>query len=246
MFLQVSLNGSRTKKDHPAIPVTPLEMAQAVKSVYEAGAPSVHLHARDETGRESLQTEAVATTLTAIRQACPNIELALSTAENIEGDPQRRLRLIEQWTVFPDTLCVNLSEEGIDEVIALAHERGLSFEAGLFSPEDVKHFKSLQHVQWRRVLLEPLSTNLEEAHTQLSALRAALGTPWLDVPHVIHAMDEATYPLLQTAAQITQASRIGFEDTLYLPDGSLATDNTQLFLTALALMEEQRSIHRAF
>jgi uncharacterized protein (DUF849 family) len=244
MFLQVSLNGSHTKKDHPAVPVTPLEMAQAVKSVYEAGASSVHLHARDEEGRESLQPEAVASTLTAIRQACPNIELALSTAENIEGNPQRRLRFLERWTVFPDTLCVNLSEEGIDEVITLAHERGLSFEAGLFTPEDVKYFKSLQHVQWRRVLLEPLSTNVEEAHTQLSSLRAALGTPWLDIPHVVHGMDDATYPLLQTAAQITQASRIGFEDTLYLPDGSLATDNTQLFLSALALMEEQKSIQQ--
>jgi uncharacterized protein (DUF849 family) len=243
MFLQVSLNGSRTKKDHPAVPITPLEIAQAVKSVYEVGARSVHLHARDETGRESLQPEAVATTLTAIRQVCPNIELALSTSEDIEGNPQRRLRLIEQWTVLPDTLCVNLSEEGIDEVIALAHERGLAFEAGLFTPDDVEHFKLLQHVQWRRVLLEPLSTKSEEAHAQLSALRTALGTPWLDIPHVIHAMDEATYPLLQTAAQITQASRIGFEDTLYLPDGSPATDNTQLFLTALALMKEELSIH---
>jgi uncharacterized protein (DUF849 family) len=240
MYLQVSLNGSRTKNEHPAVPVTPLEMAQAVKSVYEAGAPSVHLHARDEKGQESLAPEAVATTLTAIRQLCPTIELALSTAKSIEGDPNRRLELIEQWTILPDTLCVNLSEAGIDEVIALAHERGLTFEAGLFTPEDVDHFKALSHVQWRRVLLEPLSIHPEEAHMQLTALQTALGTPWLTVPHIIHGMDEATYPLLRTAARRTQASRIGFEDTLYLPDGLPATDNTQLFLTALNIMNEQK------
>lgn len=51
-------------------------------------------------------------------------------------------------------------------------------------------------------------------------------------------MDDTTYPLLRTAAQTTRASRIGFEDTLYLPDGTLAADNTQLYRTALALMED--------
>jgi uncharacterized protein (DUF849 family) len=237
MFLQVSLNGSRTKQDHPAVPVTPSEIAGDVEKVFAAGARSVHLHARNEEGRESLQPEAVAATLTAIRQVCPNMELALSTAENIEGDPERRLTLIESWSVFPDTLCVNLSEEGIDEVIALAHERHIGLEAGLFTPEDVERFKFLNHIQWKRVLLEPLSTNPEEAEIQLNALRTAFGEPWLDIPHVIHGMDDATYPMLRIAAQATQASRIGFEDTVTLPDGSPALGNTNLFLTALALME---------
>lgn len=176
MFLQVSLNGSRTKQDHPAVPVTPSEMAEAVKSLAEAGVSSVHLHARDKAGKESLHPEAVAATLTTIRQACPTIELALSTAEAIEHDPQRRLERINHWTVLPDTLCVNLSEGGIDEVIALMRERGLAFEAGLFTPEDVEHFKSLGHVHWKRVLLEPLPTTPEEAHAHLDALKAALGT----------------------------------------------------------------------
>lgn len=238
MFLQVSLNGSRTKNDHPAVPVTPHEMARDVNRVFLAGARSVHLHARNEEGGESLHPEPVAATLTAIRQACPGIELALSTADYIVGDPQQRLRLIEAWSVLPDTLCVNLSEEGIDEVIALAHERGIGLEAGLFTPEDVEHFKFLQHLQWRRVLLEPLSTSPEEAEAQLVALEAALGTPWLEIPHLVHGMDNATYPLLWRAARTTRASRIGFEDTLTLPDGSRATDNVNLFLTALSLMHE--------
>lgn len=238
MFLQVSLNGSRTKNDHPAVPVTPLEMARDVNQVFITGARSVHLHARDEGGSESLRPEAVAATLTAIRKVRPEIELALSTADYIVGDPQQRLRLIEAWSVLPDTLCVNLSEEGIDEVIALAHDRGIGLEAGLFTPEDVEHFRSLQHVQWKRVLLEPLSMSPKEAETQLVALEAALGTPWLDIPHVIHGMDTTTYPLLRRAARTTRASRIGFEDTLTLPNGSRATDNVNLFLTALSLMHE--------
>jgi len=51
-------------------------------------------------------------------------------------------------------------------------------------------------------------------------------------------MDTTTYPLLRRAARTTRASRIGFEDTLTLPNGSRATDNVNLFLTALSLMHE--------
>ena len=70
----------------------------------------------------------------------------------------------------------------------------------------------------------------------LAALLEELGTPWLEVPHVIHAMNEATWPLLRRAALLTRASRIGFEDTLTLEDGTPAHDNSELYSVALSLM----------
>ena len=243
MFLQVSLNGSRTRNDHPVVPVTPLEMAQDIHKLFLAGARSVHLHARNNQGKETLDPDSVAESLTQVRAVCPEIELALSTAEYIVGNPRQRLDLLAAWSVLPDTLCVNLSEEGIDEVIALAQRRGISLEAGLFTPADVLHLRSLDHVEWKRILLEPLSTIPGRAEIQLALLEEALGTSRLAVPHVIHGMEDATYPLLRRAAVTTQASRIGFEDTLILPDGSLAADNVDLYQTGLSLMGEAIQTH---
>lgn len=237
-FLQVALNGSRSRAEHPAVPVTPAEMAADTAPLYALGVRSVHLHARDAAGRESLRPDDVAATLNAIRAACPDMELALSTAEGIAATPQERLECLRAWKVWPDTLCVNLAEEGIQDVLALAQERGQALEAGLFWPENVRQFRALGHLNWRRALLEPQSPNPAEAETQLEALLDALGTPQLGIPHVIHGMDATTYPLLRRAAQLTRASRIGFEDVLTLPDGTPARDNAQLYRAALLLMKE--------
>ena len=237
-FLQVALNGNRSRAEHPAVPVTPAEMAADITQLYALGVRSVHLHARDAAGRESLRPDDVAATLNAIRAACPDMELALSTAEGIAATPQERLVCLRAWTVWPDTLCVNLAEEGIQDVLALAQERGQALEAGLFWPENVRQFRALGHLNWRRALLEPQAPNPAEAETQLEALLDALGTPQPGLPHVIHGMDATTYPLLRRAAQLTQASRIGFEDVLTLPDGTPARDNAQLYRAALLLMKE--------
>lgn len=37
VFLQVALNGSRSKAEHPAVPVTPQEMADDVQRLFAAG-----------------------------------------------------------------------------------------------------------------------------------------------------------------------------------------------------------------
>ena len=237
-FLQIALNGSRTKADHPSVPVTPQELAADIMALSRLGATSFHLHVRNSLGQESLEPAHVAATLNAIGAVCPSAEVAISTAEGIAPTSDERLRLISEWQVWPDTLCVNLSEEGIDDIIAVAHARGLAFEAGLFTPDDVEHFRTLSEVRWRRILIEPWSTDLPSAEQELSALLKALGTPWLEIPHVIHGMDEATYPMLRRAATLTGASRIGFEDSLTLPDGSPAQSNAQLFQVGLSLLKE--------
>ena len=235
-FLQVALNGSRSRADHPAVPITAQELAQDVLTLSRLGVTAVHLHVRDDQGRESLEPGVVAATLQAIRAVCPDVELAVSTAEDIAATPNERRRLVSAWTVWPDTLCVNLSEEGIDDVIALAALREVACEAGLFTPQDIRHLRGLCGVRWRRLLLEPQSDDPAEAQSQLAALLEELGTPWLEVPHVIHAMNEATWPLLRRAALLTRASRIGFEDTLTLEDGTPAHDNSELYSVALSLM----------
>jgi len=241
MFLQVCINGSRTRGDHPRVPLSAGEMAESVAALEEAGVQSVHLHVHDASGAESLDPEAVALTLHSIRHRSPGIELAVSTAESIVNDPRRRLDLLRNWTVWPDTLCTNLSEEGIDDIILLAREQGVHCEAGLFWPEDIRYLRSLPDVKWRRLLLEPLSDNVPIAKEQLQVLLDELGSPWLSVPHVIHGMNATTYPLLLEGAERTQASRIGLEDTLVLPDGHSAKDNVELYREALRWIDVHRT-----
>jgi uncharacterized protein (DUF849 family) len=52
VILAVAPNGARkTKADHPALPMTPEEIAMTAAACHEAGAAMIHLHVRDPDGQ---------------------------------------------------------------------------------------------------------------------------------------------------------------------------------------------------
>src|SRR5262245_6267274 len=69
--MKVCLNGGRGRADHPAVPLTPAELAASAVAAVAAGATAVHLHPRRADGGESLLPSHVAAAVTAVRQACP-------------------------------------------------------------------------------------------------------------------------------------------------------------------------------
>src|SRR5580658_3439472 len=52
--VKVCLNGQRGRAEHPALPVTPAELAAEAAAAVAAGAEAVHLHPRSGSGAESL------------------------------------------------------------------------------------------------------------------------------------------------------------------------------------------------
>ena len=51
VILSCALTGAVTSKKHcPAIPYTPVEIAEEAKRAYDAGAAIVHVHARTDDG----------------------------------------------------------------------------------------------------------------------------------------------------------------------------------------------------
>ena len=84
IFLQAALNGDRI---HPAAPRHPTAIAEAARAAVDAGAHSVHVHAFDDAGRETLDGGACARVLRAIRALCPETTISLTTSAAIVGDP---------------------------------------------------------------------------------------------------------------------------------------------------------------
>ena len=77
VFLQAALNGDRV---HPGAPRTPHELAAEARAAVAAGAQSVHFHPYDADGRESLDADVCAEAIRAVRTACPQIPISLSTS----------------------------------------------------------------------------------------------------------------------------------------------------------------------
>ena len=236
MWIQACLNGSRTLTDHPEAPLSPSDLAADASRVVDAGAVALHLHPRDETGRESLAAEHVAAALTAVREACPGLDVGISTAANIEPDIALRLAAIEAWTVLPDYVSVNLAEPHIEQVIAALVKRGVGLEVGVWTPEDARRLLAMPNVTWLRLLLEPWETDPVQANAVVDEIEAALKGALPEVPRLLHGTDGAVWSLLERAAKSGYASRVGLEDTLLLPTGEFAPGNVALIEAARALV----------
>jgi uncharacterized protein (DUF849 family) len=100
--MKACLNGARSREDHPAVPVTPGELACSAAAAVAAGAEAVHLRPRRADGRESLLSAEVAAAVTAVREACPARPVGVSTGLWITGgDPGARRPAIAAWAGLP-------------------------------------------------------------------------------------------------------------------------------------------------
>ncbi len=90
MLLKVCLNGDRSADEHPALPQTPAELAEAARAAVAAGARAIHMHPRDPSGAQALDADTIGAALEAVRAACPGVPVGVSTLFTILPDPARR------------------------------------------------------------------------------------------------------------------------------------------------------------
>ncbi|MEH1101682.1 3-keto-5-aminohexanoate cleavage protein [Micromonospora sp. CPCC 205561] len=233
-MLKACLNGSRGRDEHPAVPVTPAELAADAVRCARLGVGAVHVHPRDDAGRESLHPSVVAAALEAIRGARPGLPVGVSTGAWIEPEPAARVAAVRAWTTLPDFASVNAHEPGAEAVAAALHERGVPVEAGLWTVAAVEAY-----ARWRvpagRVLIECMAEDPTRALADAAAMLAALPAPVTGGPPVLlHAEGPATWLVLAEAVRRGLHSRVGLEDTLLLPDGTTAPGNAALVTAALA------------
>ena len=234
LFLQAALNGNR---DHPALPRRPEELAVEARAAVEAGADSLHFHAYDTYGRETLEAGAVAAALRAVRAACPGIPLSLTTFAEIEPDPDRRKTLVAAWTELPELVTANMGETGIFELCDLLLQRGIAIEAGLLSLNDARIFVASGIApQCRRAMVEPLNADPDEAVAHAGAIEQLLADGGVQIEQVHHGDGIASWAVNRRAVARGHGIRTGLEDTPVLPDGRLASGNGELVAAAAALL----------
>jgi uncharacterized protein (DUF849 family) len=238
--IKACLNGRRTEAEHPAVPVTPAELAAEAAAAVAAGAEAVHVHPRGSDGRESLQAADVAAAVSAVRAACPAVPVGVTTALWVTGEASLRHEEIAAWADLdsrqrPDFASVNLSEEGWQQLTALLAGMGVRSEAGVWSAEDAAAVGGFEPPGgWLRILAEisgvPAAAATGHADEILARLQAGRAT----APVLLHGEDEGCWPLIRHAGQLGLATRIGLEDALTGPDGQPAADNASLVRLGLA------------
>ena len=233
MLIKACLNGWRGRGEHPSIPLTPAELANAARDAVEAGAGALHMHPRNAHGVQSLAAEDVAAAITAVRAACPGMPVGGTTIATIEPDVARRVALLRGWTVLPDFVSVNFSEQGVAEVCDILLQKGVGIEAGLANADDVRLLLALGLAErFVRIMFEPEEQIVADALENVRAMEVLLDAAHVPTPRLLHGVECTAWLLLDVAIQRGYDTRIGFEDTLLMPDGSLAESNAVLVAAA--------------
>lgn len=238
--LKACLNGGWTKAQHPAVPVTPAELAAEAEGAVRAGAEAVHIHPRGSDGMESVLPDDVGVAVAAVRHACPSIAIGVSTGLWITGDREARQVAVARWRNLsaasrPDFASVNLSEPGAAALVDALDEAGISAEAGVWSIADARTASRISPARgWLRVLVEIIGVAAEDATAQADRIMRQLRVAGVSSPWLLHGEGQACWPLIRHAGRLGLPTRIGLEDTTAGPDGIPVSGNAELVSLALA------------
>ena len=248
-MLQVTPNGPWGKDVHPEMPVSLTELAADLLACFRAGATGVHLHVRDPAGAETLEPATVNGTCRMVRDLAAEVgarvEIGLTTGEWIVPDPADRVAMIREWEGV-DCATVNLSEDGFEDVMSAMLDVGVGIDVGLWAPVEMDRLLGsglLPQAQRVSIELAPGEPYfLEGEPTDVAQqVNDALDSAGSTCPRLTHGMHDWTWPLVEDAFRRGHDTRVGFEDSVLLPDGTRAASNAQLVEAAFALESRIRS-----
>ncbi|MFF4358159.1 3-keto-5-aminohexanoate cleavage protein [Streptomyces sp. NPDC001604] len=248
-MVQVCLNGPRGSADGAMVPLTPEATAESAAQAVAAGATDIHVHPKTPCGHDSLSPRVIGPVLEAIR-ARVSVPVGVTTGAWAEPDPAARLMgvpprervrawgRVRSWATLselPDHASVNWHEEGAEEIAAALLDLGVEVEAGIRSGTDaaIRFAASPLAPRVLRVLAEVTDTSPDTAEESARALLTDLSRAPRR-PVLLHGEDGGAWPVLRLAGRLGLATRVGLEDTLFLPDGERAVSNAQLVSEALA------------
>ena len=173
--------------------------------------------------------------MAALREAVPGVEISLSTGLWITGgDVEARHEAVRGWTELPDCVSLNVAEEGWRELGELLAERGIGIEAGLFAPRTPRRSRAAGCARMPagagRAAGDRAADGGHHRRRDRRRARARRASP---LPQLHHGYDLTTWAVLDAAVRRGRDIRIGFEDTLALPDARRASSNAALVTAAV-------------
>lgn len=235
--------GRRTKADHTAIPLTPTELARTAAECLEAGAAMIHVHVRRADGRHLLDADAYVETTKAIRAEVGDRMVIQITTEALGIYTP-----IEQTAVLkaarPEAASLALREFAPDEAAEPAFAEALEWmkresvspQIILYDPAEAIRLAAMIKrgiVPWPDIPVLYVLGRYTVSQTSRPADLLAFLAP--DAPRFGHwsvcAFGQHEAACVTTGALLGGHVRVGFENNLYLPDGTPAPSNASLVAT---------------
>lgn len=222
-----------TKEMTEHVPITPDEIINDVSKCYQLGAQMVHVHVRDENGKNTLNPKVYARVIKGIRDQCPGMIICASLSGRVMNTIEARSAVLDlEGDEKPDMGSLTLSSmnflqnESVNTpqmilgLLNKMNQRGIKPELEVFDVGMVNYSKYLI----KKGLLNPpyyyniLLGNLYSAQVE-----------WSDIAAIVNALPEDAYYCFAGLGQyqkkanalgIVMASgvRVGLEDNIYYDD----------------------------
>lgn len=244
--IAVAPNGARkTHADHPALPITPDELAACARQCVDAGAAMLHLHVRRPDGTHSLEPEDYRPAIAAVQRTVGDALVIQITTEAVGiYTPEQQMASVR--ALQPEAISAALRELAPDA----AHEAEAARFFGelaaartaiqyiLYSADDVVRYRDLRArgvlpdtPHWVLFVLGRYSAGQRSDPSDLLPFLQAWaegGDITANVPWAMCAFGPREAECALSAALLGGHARLGFENNMALPDGSTAPDNAAL------------------
>ncbi len=239
-----------SKKDNPAVPMTPREIADDVYACWQAGASIAHLHMRNEAGLGTMSKELFKETVSLIRERC-DIVLNLTTSGDLEAtDETRMAHLIElkpelasydcgsmNWMhsgvflntpTFLEKLAQTMNENGVKPEIEI-------FDGGMVYNAAYYHKKGLLKAPMHYQIVLGAAGGMAATVENLVFLKGLIpaGATWSAL-----GIGKGHLPILYTTLALGGHVRVGMEDNVTYSKGRLAASNAEFVERTVRIIRE--------
>ena len=248
--LMVAPNGARpTKKDHPAVPVTISETVETAKACYKAGADGIHFHMRDEEGQHILDSELCKKALNELQKEVPKMHLQVTTEAVGKYLPEAMRKLA--YEVVPPGISIGVREmipsrDPTSEDVKLYKsltDAGTKIQHICYGPEDIDLLSNLLSLSkiskngtWCMFVIGHYSgevSNPEKISIFLDKLKEhSINADW-----AVCAFAKEEISCLKKAIKLGGKIRVGFENSMLMPDGEMAPNNETKVKAASSLFD---------
>jgi 3-keto-5-aminohexanoate cleavage enzyme len=236
----VAPNGARrTRADHPALPLTPSEIAREAAACAGAGASVIHLHVRDNAGRHCLDTQRYRDAIAAIHEAVGERLLVQVTTEAVgQYTAQQQMALLRE--LRPQAASVALRElvpddSGLLEAsrfFAWARSEHIALQFIVYDAREARRLRALvdggvlpQRTPATLFVLGRYSAGQQSEPLELLDFLREWPRDW---PWSVCAFGAREAATMAVAVGLGGHARVGFENNLLRPDGQLAAGNADL------------------
>ncbi|WP_169544643.1 BKACE family enzyme [Sneathiella aquimaris] len=239
LIITVAPNGARkTREDHPALPITPEQLAEEALLCKQAGASMIHLHVRDDADRHSLDVGRYRAATDAIRARCGEDLIIQATTEAVgQYTASEQMAVVRELQPQAASLAIReLVQEGdLGEATEFFHElthMKIMPHYILYSEEDLQWFQTLVEqgvIPEKNIfLLFVLGRYSAGQVSSPQDLLPFLTSLNMQVPWSVCAFGPMEHAAASAAVAMGGHVRVGFENNMRLKNGQLADRNSDL------------------